>query len=154
MAGEGWGLGTVFVEHEHTPPVTPLPPGTFLSHLQVLNGSSALHSECENHRHLRQQRKVPELRTWVPFTLISSYRVTIYSMATLSPGADGHQIHVHVGRRDHLPPRSLKVKVLVAESSLTLCNPMDDSPPGSSVHGLLQARILEWVVIPFSRGSS
>ena len=37
---------------------------------------------------------------------------------------------------------------------LTLCNPMDHSPPGSSVHGILQARILEWVAIPFSRGSS
>ena len=33
-------------------------------------------------------------------------------------------------------------------------NPMDCSPPGSSVHGILQARILEWVAIPFSRGSS
>ena len=36
----------------------------------------------------------------------------------------------------------------------TLCNPMDNSLPGSSVHGILQARILEWVVMPFSRGSS
>ena len=36
----------------------------------------------------------------------------------------------------------------------TLCDPMDYSPPGSSVHGILQARILEWVAIPFSRGSS
>ena len=35
-----------------------------------------------------------------------------------------------------------------------LCNPMDCSPPDSSVHGILQARILEWVAIPFSRGSS
>ena len=34
------------------------------------------------------------------------------------------------------------------------CDPMDCSPPGSSVHGILQARILEWVAIPFSRGSS
>ena len=34
------------------------------------------------------------------------------------------------------------------------CDPMDCSPPGSSVHGILQARTLEWVVIPFSRGSS
>ena len=33
----------------------------------------------------------------------------------------------------------------------TLCHPMDCSPPGSSVHGILQARILEWVVISFSR---
>ena len=36
----------------------------------------------------------------------------------------------------------------------TLCDPMDCSLPGSSVHGILQARILEWVTIPFSRGSS
>ena len=40
------------------------------------------------------------------------------------------------------------------QSCLTLCNPMDCSPPGFSVHGILQARILEWVAIPFSRGSS
>ena len=44
--------------------------------------------------------------------------------------------------------------VLFAQSYPTLCNPMDCSPPGSSVHGLLQARILEWVAISFSRGSS
>ena len=37
---------------------------------------------------------------------------------------------------------------------LTLCDPMDCSPPGSSVHGILQARILEWVAMPSSRGSS
>ena len=46
------------------------------------------------------------------------------------------------------------MKVLVAQSSLTLRDPMDGSPPGSSVHGILQARILEWVAIPFSRGLS
>ena len=46
-----------------------------------------------------------------------------------------------------------KVKVLAAQLCLTLCDPMDCSPPGSSVHGILQARILEWVDIPFSRGS-
>ena len=44
--------------------------------------------------------------------------------------------------------------VLVAQSCPTLCDPMDCSPPGSTVHGILQARILEWVAIPFSRGSS
>ena len=37
---------------------------------------------------------------------------------------------------------------------LIFCDSMDYSPPGSSVHGILQARILEWVAIPFSRGSS
>ena len=44
--------------------------------------------------------------------------------------------------------------VLVTQSCLTLCNPMDCSLPVSSVHGILQARILEWVAIFFSRGSS
>ena len=44
--------------------------------------------------------------------------------------------------------------MIVAQSCLTLCNPMDCSPPGSSVHGILQARILEWAAISFSRGSS
>ena len=42
----------------------------------------------------------------------------------------------------------------VAQSCPTLCNPVDCSPPGSSVHGILMARILEWVAISFSRGSS
>ena len=40
-----------------------------------------------------------------------------------------------------------------AQSCLTLCNSMDCSLPGSSVHGIFQARILEWVALPFSRGS-
>ena len=40
------------------------------------------------------------------------------------------------------------------QSHPTLCNHMDCSPPGSSVHGILQARILEWVAISSSRGSS
>ena len=44
-------------------------------------------------------------------------------------------------------------KGFVAQSGLTLCNPMDYSPPGSSLYGILQARILEWVAIPFCRGS-
>ena len=47
-----------------------------------------------------------------------------------------------------------KVKVLAIQFCLILCDPRDCSPPGSSVHGILQARILEWVDIPFSRGSS
>ena len=42
----------------------------------------------------------------------------------------------------------------VVQSCLTLCHPMDCSLPGSSTHGIFQARILEWVAISFSRGSS
>ena len=58
-------------------------------------------------------------------------------------------------------PSVVKVQVLTAgccyvvtRSCLTLCDPMDGSPPGSSVHGIFQARILEWVAMPFSRRSS
>ena len=51
-------------------------------------------------------------------------------------------------------PRVVAAVVLVAQSCLTLCNPRDCSLPGSSVHRILQARILEWVAIPFSKGSS
>ena len=43
-----------------------------------------------------------------------------------------------------------RLKVLVTQSCLTLCDPMDCSPPGSSVHGISQAKILEWVAILFS----
>ena len=48
----------------------------------------------------------------------------------------------------------VEVKVLVAQLCPTLCNPMVCTPPGSSVYGIFQARILEWVSIHFSRGSS
>ena len=43
---------------------------------------------------------------------------------------------------------------LVTKSCPTLCDPMNWSPPGSSVHGIFQARILEWVAVSLSRGSS
>ena len=48
----------------------------------------------------------------------------------------------------------LTVKVLVTQSCPTLCDPMDCSPPGSSLHGIVQARVLEWIAISFYRGSS
>ena len=44
--------------------------------------------------------------------------------------------------------------VLVAQSYRTLCDPMDYNPPGSSIHGIFPARILEWVAISYSRVSS
>ena len=42
----------------------------------------------------------------------------------------------------------------LSQSCPTLCDPMDSSPPGSTVRGILQARTLEWVAMPSSRGSS
>ena len=47
-----------------------------------------------------------------------------------------------------------RVRAQLLQSFLTLCDPIDQSPPGSSVHGTLQARILEWVAVSSSRGSS
>ena len=51
-------------------------------------------------------------------------------------------------------PLKHAVLCLAAQSCLTLCDTVDYSLPGSSVHRILQARILEWVVMPSSRGSS
>ena len=51
-------------------------------------------------------------------------------------------------------PVMLRSVLVRAWSCLTLCNSMGCSPPGSSKHGIFQARILEWVVISYSRGSS
>ena len=72
--------------------------------------------------------------------------------AICCPGATG-KIPVRV----QLTDQRVTVRTcvcLVAQSCLTLCDPVDCSPPGSSVHGILQARILEWVAMPSSRGSS
>ena len=55
------------------------------------------------------------------------------------------------------PEKQLELKYVAAaaakplQSCPTLCNPIDSSPPGSSVHGILQARILEWVAISFPK---
>ena len=53
----------------------------------------------------------------------------------------------HPSKEVHACTKSLQL-------CLTLCNPMDCSRPGSSVHGIVQARILEWVAMAFTRGSS
>ena len=53
-----------------------------------------------------------------------------------------------------LVPETCEVNVKLAQSCLTSCDSMDCKLPGSSVHRILQARILEWVAFPFSRRSS
>ena len=60
----------------------------------------------------------------------------------------GGSTYIHIYLKDNI-----RVKLL-DQLCPTLCDPLDCSPPGSSVHGILQARILEWVAIFFSRGSS
>ena len=72
----------------------------------------------------------------------SKSHLTFQVSATAHTGATG------------LLPMPLSVCVSAPQSCPTLCDPMDSSPPGSSVHGILQARIREWIAMPFSRGSS
>ena len=88
------------------------------------------------------------------------YLTEIYKLPCV-PFSDN--FYQHEGHLSHFgftlflfPCRSRKIGMegLVAQACLTLCDPMDCSLPGSSVHGISQTRILEWVAILFSRGSS
>ena len=70
----------------------------------------------------------------------------------LTRGTPGKEVEKHreeTGERSE-QPAGVSVCVLAAQLGLTLCNPR--SPPASSLQGILQARILEWVAISFSRG--
>ena len=61
-------------------------------------------------------------------------------------------VNKEVGMECQLQISTCHVYVLVAQSCPTHCVPMDCSPPGSSVHGILQARILQQLAMPYSRG--
>ena len=80
----------------------------------------------------------------------------------LCPSDGGVSLKVHV-RDEDCPRNALNLPYITvrectmcmhAQSRPTLCDPMDYTPPGSSVHGIFQARILEWIAISFSRRSS
>ena len=70
-----------------------------------------------------------------------------------------HHVQLNVATQWHwlslsyCSANSRKVKALVTQLCLTLCETMGCTPPGSSVHGILQARTVEWIAIPFSRES-
>ena len=87
----------------------------------------------------------PSLMIFLLFLIVSSPRPGV-ELATLLLSTDEW-----LWRTSYL---KVKVKVLVTQSRPTLCDPMDCSPTGASVHGIFQARILEWVAMPSSRGSS
>ena len=83
----------------------------------------------------------------------------LQSMWSQRVGHDRVTVHSHSPQQQQSiiqtnPDLVWRAHVLFARSCPTLCNHMDCSPPGSSVHGILQVRIPEWVAIPFSRGSS
>ena len=80
-----------------------------------------------------------------PFSSVHSDKHHVSSLLTTDPWASA---------LDTGFSKLIEHVCLVTQSCLTSCDPIDCSPPGSSVHGTLQARILGWVVISFSRGSS
>ena len=84
-------------------------------------------------------------------TRLGDKRQHFHSVLKLAIGTIGHRTEVP-GNTTHRVPCA--VLCLVSQSCPILCNPIDYSPPGSSVHGILQARTLEWAAMLSSRGSS
>ena len=82
--------------------------------------------------------------------VVTHHLLVEYSLTKIQSDLHIHLVSVISSNIDIFHCENMK-KVLVAPLCLTLCNPMDCSPPSSSVQGILQARILEWVAIPFSR---
>ena len=92
--------------------------------------------------------------------------LSLYHLCLLPWQADAVPLSHQEIRNRHAPPLLIlldlfvqrigvcAVLCLVTQPCPTLWDPMDYSPPGSSVLGILQARILEWVPMPFSKGSS
>ena len=78
----------------------------------------------------------------------------VQSLSQEDPLEEEMATHANILPRESHEERSLAGYSLseVVQSCLTLCDPVDCSPPGSSVHGILQARIQEWVAISFSSG--
>ena len=73
---------------------------------------------------------------------------------TVKASCSGEEWSSGTNPHDSLSKNSQCVPVYrVTQSCMTLCDPTDRGPPGSSAHGLFQARILEWVAMPSSRGS-
>ena len=81
-------------------------------------------------------RALSPFHRWNDYLIVVTVKVKVWSWQT--------------GFTLQILPTFVLVKSL--QSCLTLCNPVDCSLPGSSVHGILQARILEWVAMSFSRG--
>ena len=105
--------------------------------------------------HLELLLQKPEMS----FVLLTDYEL-LHSFFKIFIGAQLLYNVVQVSTTHLRPSESVlgihlwKWKCQSLQSCPTLCNPMDCSPPGSPVHGILSGSILEWVAIPFSRGSA
>ena len=101
--------------------------------------------------HSAQRLKKPSVETWVPTSLLGRGCVCVW----FDPPVKSHhnwEIELHYPEG---PAGEAEVcECSVAQSCPTLWDPVDCSPPVSSVHGILQPRTLEWVSVSYSRGSS
>ena len=93
--------------------------------------------------HLPSSSQLSPKPSHLLFPAYAGFPTSGRSSSCFSPGVDPHL--------QTMPFFKVEVKALVAQSCLTLCDPMDCSPPGSPVHGILQAGRQEWVATPFSR---
>ena len=93
---------------------------------------------------------------WSPGTLPSIPRAQAAPTTSSDPAPDASSSHCRTTelRVRAQPSGMVHCCCLVAQPWATLCDPMDRGPPGSSDHSISQARLLEWVAISFSRGSS
>ena len=105
--------------------------------------------------------KIPWRSAWQPTSvLLAGESHEQRSLVNYSPWGckeldTTERLSLHSTKCKHMESKpTLKVKMLVTQSCPTLHNPMDCSLPDSSLHGILQVRILEWVAMPSSRGSS
>ena len=92
-------------------------------------------------------------KTYGSAKVVSKVKTPIGYSVTMHDKLQDFDYTIYSYRR-HIGPMKVKSESEVAQSCPTLCDPMDHSPPGSSVHGILQARRLEWVAIFTSRGFS
>ena len=107
------------------------------AHINEIQGGSF--PACLRARQGAPLQGVPLRMLWTPSSALQCLVTPLTSALTFSPLQS---------------TKVITASVLATQSYPTLCDPVDCSPPGSSVRGILQARILEWVAISFSRGSS
>ena len=102
---------------------------------------------CKESSFLVYQNQSPETVAYILVTTLFSGECYVSLWERIS-----NLVKIKVQGNDYTPGIAVKVKGI--QLCLTLCDSRDDSPPGSLVHGILHVKILEWVVVPFSRGSS
>ena len=100
----------------------------------------------KEHQMSNQQMRWKGMAEWGKFV-----KEGVLEEINLEPGPEGSNWQMYI-LSFHIK-QNRPIKVINAQLCPTLCDRMDCSPPDSSVHGILQARILEWEAIPFSRGS-